>query len=204
MEVRPAPVVSSSIRKAVLPLPAAWLNKAAMPSAGSLRSAIRDVADFPKPGIVFKDITPILGDAVLFRDAISLLCDTAGSRRIDKVVGIDARGFIFASAVADRLGAGFVPVRKKGKLPWKTRQEAYSLEYGESVVELHEDAITPGETVLLVDDLLATGGTAGAALKLLEGIGAEVAGVSFLIELGFLNGREKLGGHKVESILVFD
>ena len=175
-----------------------------MPSPDSLRSAIRNVADFPQPGIVFKDITPILGDPVLFRHAIALLCETTGGRKIDKVVGIDARGFIFASAVADRLGTGFVSVRKKGKLPWKTRQVAYSLEYGESVVEIHEDAVSAGETVLLVDDLLATGGTAGAALKLLEDLGAEIAGVSFLIELGFLGGRRKLAGHRVESILVFD
>jgi adenine phosphoribosyltransferase len=112
-------------------------------SAESLRSAVRDVVDFPKPGIVFKDITPILADGKLFRQSISLLCETAGGVKIDKVVGIDARGFIFAAAVADRLGAGFVPVRKKGKLPWKTRQTAYSLEYGESIVELHEDAVAP-------------------------------------------------------------
>ena len=175
-----------------------------MPSPDSLRSAIRDVVDFPTPGIIFKDITPILADAALFRDSITLLAETAGGHKIDKVVGIDARGFIFAAAVADRIGAGFVPVRKKGKLPWKTRQVAYSLEYGESVVELHEDAVAPGETVLLVDDLLATGGTAGAALKLLEQLGAKVAGVSFLIELGFLNGRAKLGDHKVDSVLIFD
>ena len=175
-----------------------------MPSPDSLRLAIRDVVDFPKPGIVFKDITPILGDAALFRDAITLLADTAGGQTIDKVVGIDARGFIFAAAVADRLGAGFVPVRKKGKLPWKTRQVAYSLEYGESVVELHEDAVAPGETVLLVDDLLATGGTAGAALQLLDQLGAKVASVAFLIELGFLNGRSRLGDHKVDSILIYD
>ena len=175
-----------------------------MPSPDTLRAAVRDVPDFPKPGILFKDITPILSDAGLFRDAISLLCETAGGRKIDKVVGIDARGFIFAAAVADRLGAGFVPVRKKGKLPWKTRQAAYSLEYGESVVELHEDAVSAGQSVLLVDDLLATGGTAGAALKLLESLGADIAGVSFLIELGFLGGRGKLGGHRVESILIFD
>jgi len=175
-----------------------------MPSADPLRAAIRDVVDFPKPGIVFKDITPILADAALFRDAISRLCAAAGGRKIDKVVGIDARGFIFAAAVADRLGAGFVPVRKKGKLPWKTRQVAYSLEYGESVVELHDDAVAPGETVLLVDDLLATGGTAGAALELLDGLGAKVAGVAFLIELAFLGGRRKLGNHRITSILAFD
>jgi len=175
-----------------------------MPSPDSLRDAIRDVVDFPKPGIVFKDITPILSDAALFRDAISLLCEIAGGQKIDKVVGIDARGFIFAAAVADRLGAGFIPVRKKGKLPWKTRQVAYSLEYGESVVELHEDAIAPGESILLVDDLLATGGTAGAALKLLDQFGANIVAVAFLIELGFLNGRAQLGSHRIESILNFD
>lgn len=175
-----------------------------MPDPALLRSAIRDVVDFPKPGIVFKDITPILSDPALFRDSITLLCDTAGSVKIDKVVGIDARGFIFAAAVADRLGAGFVPVRKKGKLPWKTRQIAYSLEYGESVVELHEDAVNPGEKILLVDDLLATGGTAAAAVKLLDQLGADLVGVSFLIELAFLGGREKLLPHPISSILSYD
>ena len=175
-----------------------------MPSADTLRAAIRDVIDFPKPGIVFKDITPVLADPVLFREAITLICDSAGGQKIDKVVGIDARGFIFAAAVADRLGAGFVPVRKKGKLPWKTRQVAYSLEYGESVVELHEDAVLAGESVLLVDDLLATGGTAGAALTLLDQLGAKVVAVAFLIELGFLGGRKMLGEHRIESVLVYD
>lgn len=172
-----------------------------MPSVESLRSAIRDVADFPKPGIIFKDITPILGNGPLFQDSISLLCDTANGAKIDKVVGIDARGFIFAAAVADRLGAGFVPVRKQGKLPWNTRGLSYTLEYGESVVEIHEDAVQPGEKVLLVDDLLATGGTAAAAIQLLDGLEAELVSVSFLIELGFLKGREKLGSHRIESIL---
>jgi len=175
-----------------------------MPSADTLRAAIRDVVDFPKPGIVFKDITPILSDGALFRDAVSLLAATADGLGIDKIIGIDARGFIFAAAVADRLGLGFVPVRKRGKLPWKTRQVAYALEYGEAVMELHEDAVAPGERILLVDDLLATGGTAAAALNLLDGLGAEIAGVSFLIELGFLHGREKLPGYPVTSILTFD
>ncbi len=170
----------------------------------SLRDAVRDVADFPKPGIVFKDITPILADGALFRQAVTLLCETAGGAKIDKIVGIDARGFIFAAAVADRLGVGFVPVRKKGKLPWKTRQTAYSLEYGEAVVELHEDALRPGEKVLLVDDLLATGGTAAAAVKLLDELGAEIVAISVLIELGFLGGRAKLEPHRVVSILVYD
>jgi adenine phosphoribosyltransferase len=173
----------------------------AMPSADSLRAAIRDVADFPKPGIVFKDITPILADAALFHDAITLLCAAAEGQWIDKVVGIDARGFIFAAAVADRLGAGFVPVRKKGKLPWNCKEEAYALEYGEAIVEIHEDAVIPGEKILLVDDLLATGGTAAAAVKLLDGLGADIVAVSFLIELSFLSGRDKLPGGKVQSIL---
>ncbi len=168
-----------------------------------LRAAIRDVVDFPKPGIIFKDITPVLADGKLFRHSISLLCETAGGVKIDKVVGIDARGFIFAAAVADRLGAGFVPVRKKGKLPWKTRQTAYSLEYGDSIVELHEDAILPGESILLVDDLLATGGTAAAAVKLLDELGANIVGISVLIELSFLAGRAKLAPHPVHAILTY-
>lgn len=172
-------------------------------NAASLRASIRDVVDFPKPGIIFKDITPVLADGRLFHTSISLLCKTAGDTKIDKVVGIDARGFIFAAAVADRLGAGFVPVRKKGKLPWKTRQTAYSLEYGESIVELHEDAIAPGESVLVVDDLLATGGTAAAAVKLLDELGANIIAISVLIELEFLAGRSKLIPHTVHSILAY-
>ena len=174
-----------------------------MSKTAELHAAIRDVADFPKPGIIFKDITPILGDGKLFRQAIDLLCETAGGRKIDKVVGIDARGFIFAAAVADRMGAGFVPVRKKGKLPWKTHQAAYSLEYGESIIELHQDAVKSGESILLVDDLLATGGTAAAAVNLLEMLGADIVGISFLIELAFLNGREKLSHHPIHSILTY-
>lgn len=152
---------------------------------------------------MFKDITPVLADGALFRLSIDLLCATAGGVKIDKVVGIDARGFIFAAAVADRLGAGFVPVRKKGKLPWKCTEAAYALEYGEAIVEIHEDAVKPGEKVLLVDDLLATGGTAAAALKLLGGLGADIVAVSFLIELSFLSGREKLAPHEVKAILTY-
>ncbi len=169
----------------------------------AIRAAIRDVVDFPKEGIIFKDITPVLADGKLFRQSISLLCETTGGVKIDKVVGIDARGFIFAAAVADRLGAGFVPIRKKGKLPWKTRQSAYSLEYGEAIVELHEDAVKPGESVLLVDDLLATGGTAAAAVKLLDELGANIVGISVLIELAFLQGRSKLVPHTVNSIITY-
>jgi len=168
-----------------------------------LREAIRDVEGFPKEGIVFKDITPILADGELFRGAIDLFCDILGGEKVDKIIGIDARGFIFGAAVADRLGVGFVPVRKKGKLPWKCREAAYKLEYGEAVVEIHEDAVKPGERIFLVDDLLATGGTAAAALKLLEELGAEITAVAFLVELSFLGGREKLAPHPIKSILHF-
>lgn len=168
-----------------------------------LRKAIRDVEGFPKPGVVFKDITPILGDAQLFHASIDLLSASAGGIKVDKIVGIDARGFILAAAVADRLGVGFVPVRKKGKLPWKCIEAAYALEYGQAVVEIHQDAVRPGEKVLLVDDVLATGGTAAAAVRLLSGLGAEIVAVSFLIELSFLNGRGKLEPHPVKSILNF-
>jgi adenine phosphoribosyltransferase len=174
-----------------------------MPDANALRAAIRDVPDFPKPGIVFKDITPILGNGDLFQTSIRLLAETAHGSHIDKVVGIDARGFIFAAAVADRLKAGFVPIRKKGKLPWMTKEEAYSLEYGEASVEIHQDAVHPGEKILLVDDLLATGGTAAAAVRLLDQLEAEIVSVSFLIELAFLNGREKLGEHNITSIISY-
>lgn len=168
-----------------------------------IAAAVRDVMDFPKPGIVFKDITPILGDATLFASCMEHLAATAGGEKIDKVVGIDARGFIFAAGVAQNLRAGFVPVRKAGKLPWTTHQMAYTLEYGESVVEIHEDAVKPGEKVLLVDDLLATGGTAAAAIKLLRALEADVVGVSFLIELEGLDGRSKLGSVPVHSLLKY-
>lgn len=174
-----------------------------MPDVAAIAAAVRDVADFPKEGIVFKDITPVLGDGPLFHDTITLLAETAGEAKIDKVVGIDARGFIFAAAVADRIGAGFVPVRKKGKLPWLTHERAYSLEYGESEVQIHQDAVAEGENVLLVDDLLATGGTAAAAVQLLDELGANIVAISFMIELEFLAGREKLGSHPVKALLTY-
>ncbi|MGB0776086.1 MAG: adenine phosphoribosyltransferase, partial [Akkermansiaceae bacterium] len=151
----------------------------------------------------FKDISHILSDPHLLRKSIELLTATAGGDKIDKVVGIDARGFIFAAPVALDLDAGFVPVRKQGKLPWETHQMAYSLEYGENVVEIHKDAIFPGENVLLVDDLLATGGTAAAAIKLIRQLDANLVGVSFLIELADLNGRELLGDIPVNTILKY-
>lgn len=160
-----------------------------------IRATIRDVPDFPKPGILFKDITPVLADHALLSRTIDGMIDATGVLTVDKVVGIDARGFIFGSLIAARLGAGFVPVRKKGKLPWKTRGVDYSLEYGSNSIEIHQDAIAPGETVLLADDLLATGGTAAAALHLIEQSGGQIVGSTFFIELSFLNGREKLRGH---------
>lgn len=157
-----------------------------------IRGAIRDVADFPKPGVVFKDITPVLASGELFRLVIDEFVAALDGARPDKIVGIDARGFIFGAALADRLGAGFVPVRKKGKLPWQTHGASYSLEYGDAHVEIHRDAVHRGERVVVIDDLLATGGTAGAALKLIEQLGGEVVCLAFLIELAFLGGRANL------------
>lgn len=157
-----------------------------------LNAAIRDVPDFPKEGVLFKDITPVLADSALFRLAIDGLVEFIESHRVDKIVGIDARGFIFGAAVADRIGAGLVPVRKKGKLPWKTHEMSYALEYGEATVEIHEDAIVAGEQILLVDDLLATGGTSAAALELVKRQGGQIVGAAFFIELGFLDGRKIL------------
>ncbi|MGY8647651.1 MAG: adenine phosphoribosyltransferase [Verrucomicrobiales bacterium] len=174
-----------------------------MPTAADLNAAIRDVPNFPKEGILFKDITPVLGDAELFKASMDLLAETARGEKIDKVVGIDARGFIFAAGVAQILGAGFVPIRKKGKLPWTTHKMAYSLEYGEDCVEIHKDAIKPGEKVLLVDDLLATGGTAAAAIKLLKVLDADLIATSFLIELEALNGRALIDSPRTEAILTY-
>ncbi|NNE93610.1 MAG: adenine phosphoribosyltransferase [Verrucomicrobiales bacterium] len=169
-----------------------------------LSSAVRDVPDFPKDGILFKDITTLLADGELFRLSIAGLIETAGENKVDKVIGIDARGFIFGAAVADRIGAGFVPMRKKGKLPWQTIGMAYALEYGEAEIELHKDSLSAGENILLVDDLLATGGTAGAAIKLVRELGANLIAASFLIELEGLNGRDVIGeGVRIESLLKY-
>jgi adenine phosphoribosyltransferase len=169
-----------------------------------IEAAIRDVHDFPKPGIVFKDITPVLGDGKLFRLTTDAFAATLNGVQPDKVIGIDARGFIFGAALADRIGAGFVPVRKKGKLPWETTGVAYSLEYGEAHVEIHKDAIHPGEKIILVDDLLATGGTAGAAIQLVKELGGEILCVSFLIELAFLEGRKNLDSDvRIEALLTY-
>jgi adenine phosphoribosyltransferase len=169
----------------------------------SLRAAVRDVPDFPKPGIIFKDITPILSDAKLLRLAVDGYVEAARTLGAGKIAGIDARGFIFGAAAAYQLGVGFVPIRKKGKLPFRCAEVAYALEYGEAVVEMHVDAVQPGERVVLVDDLLATGGTAGAAIRLIEKFGGQVTGAIFLIELGFLKGRALLGVTPISALLTF-
>lgn len=166
-----------------------------------LRAAVRDIADFPKPGIVFKDITPILKDGALFRASVDLFVKRCHSLLIDKIVGIDARGFLFGSAAAYELGIGFVPLRKKGRLPFKTESASYSLEYGEAEMELHIDAIERGEKIVLIDDLLATGGTSASATTLIRKVGGELVEAMFLIELEFLHGRRKLEGTAVTSFL---
>jgi len=166
-----------------------------------LESYIRDVADFPKEGVVFKDITPLLADAEAMREACDRLAEPFAEAGVDKVVGIESRGFIFGPLVAERLGAGFVPVRKPGKLPAETIGQSYELEYGSDAVEIHADAIAPGEKVLMIDDLLATGGTMAAACRLVRKLGGEIVGVAFLIELCFLNGREKLADYDAHTLI---
>jgi len=154
---------------------------------------IREVPDYPTPGIMFKDITPLLAEGPAFRTVVAALAEGPGAVDIDKVVGIEARGFILAAPVAHQLGAGFVPVRKQGKLPWHTNEQSYDLEYGEATIAVHTDAFSPGDRVLIVDDVLATGGTAAATVDLVQRGGAEVVGLAFLIELAFLKGRLRLG-----------
>ena len=168
-----------------------------------LRAGIRDVVDFPKKGIIFKDITPILSDRALFRASIDLFLEQCRGKKIDKIVGIDARGFLFGSTVAYELGVGFVPIRKRGKLPYKTEIAKYSLEYGEAEMEMHIDAMMRGERVVLVDDLLATGGTSAAAAALIAKVGGELLEAQFLIELEFLNGRKQLELTPVISFLKY-
>lgn len=174
-----------------------------MPDADFLRSKIRDIPDWPEPGIVFKDITPLLGDVDAFRVTVDLLADHWSGQPIDRVLGVEARGFITAAPVAYRIGAGFVPVRKAGKLPWEIEREEYVLEYGTDLLEIHRDAVHPGERVLIVDDVLATGGTAEATVRLVRKLGGEVAGLAFLVELGFLDGRSKLESLDVMSVLTY-
>ena len=172
-------------------------------TAADIEKAIRNVPDFPKPGIQFKDITPVLADARLFSGAIDLVTEKYSVGSVDAVVGIDARGFIFAAAAAKKLNAGFVPVRKKGKLPYSTIEQDYALEYGHATVAMHTDALKPGARVLLVDDLLATGGTSAAAAALVQKLGGNIVEAVFLIELKFLDGRKKLDGFPVRSLVVY-
>jgi adenine phosphoribosyltransferase len=168
-----------------------------------LEALVRDVPDFPTPGILFKDVTPLLGDVDAFRFVVDALADEVQGETIDKVVGVEARGFLLAAPVAYRLGAALVPVRKVGKLPWQTQREGYQLEYGDDALEIHVDAIAAGERCLIVDDVLATGGTAAATGRLVEGLGGTVAGYSFLIELGFLEGRSRLGDDRIHALLAY-
>ena len=172
-------------------------------TVADIERAIRNVPDFPKPGIQFKDITPLLADAKLFAGAIDLLTERFKPGSVDAVVGIDARGFIFAAAAAVKLEAGFIPVRKKGKLPYQTIEQDYALEYGHATVAIHTDALKPGCRVLLVDDLLATGGTSAAAVALVQKLGGVILEAGFLIELKFLNGREKLAGIPIRSLVAY-
>src|SRR5881409_4253821 len=172
-------------------------------SVDKLRAGVRDVSDFPKKGIVFKDITPILSDHALFRASIDLFLERCRGKNIDKIVGIDARGFLFGSTLAYELGIGFVPIRKRGKLPYTTATAKYSLEYGQAEMEMHTDGVTSGERVVLVDDLLATGGTSAAAAVLIRKAGGDLLEAQFLIELQFLDGRKQLAPTTVTSFLKY-
>ena len=172
--------------------------------SGWLKEHIRDIPDFPQAGVVFKDLTPLLADVDAFRFVVDALCDHFTAQPIDKVLGIEARGFIVAAPVAYRLGAGFVPVRKAGKLPWHVEKEEYVLEYGSDLLEIHRDALAPGERALIIDDVMATGGTAAATIRLVEKLGGVVAGLGFVIELAFLGGRGKLADHPCVSLLVYE
>jgi adenine phosphoribosyltransferase len=169
-----------------------------------LKKLIREVPDFPKPGILFYDITTLLKDKCGLRAVIDALCNHYRDARVDVVLGVEARGFIFAPALAYALGAGFVPVRKPRKLPAECVRVTYDLEYGTDTLEMHKDAVSGGHRVLIVDDLLATGGTAAATARMVEQVGGEVAGIGFVVELTFLNGRRKLGGHNIFSLLQYD
>ena len=171
---------------------------------GWLKDHVRDVPDFPEAGVVFKDITPLLAHPEAFRTVVDALADAFADRPVDRVVGIEARGFILAAPVAYHMGAAFVPVRKAGKLPWAVAREEYSLEYGSDRLEVHRDGVLPGERVLVVDDVLATGGTARAVCNLVEGLGATVAGCAFMIELAHLNGRSALPGKDIAVLLGYE
>jgi adenine phosphoribosyltransferase len=169
-----------------------------------LKKCIRSIPDFPKPGIMFRDITPLLADALAFREAVRRMGEPYKKGSVDVVIGAESRGFIFAAAMAVDLGAGFVPIRKKGKLPYKTASVSYALEYGTDTLQMHTDAVSRGTRVLMVDDLLATGGTMAACCEMVHAAGGKILGIEFLIELSFLKGREKLAGYPVRSQIVYD
>jgi adenine phosphoribosyltransferase len=169
-----------------------------------LKGLVRDIPDYPRPGVSFKDITPLLADIKAFRFSVDALADHFGGQRVDKVLGVEARGFIVAAPVAYRFGAGFVPVRKAGKLPWQVAREEYVLEYGTDSLEIHRDALESGDHALIIDDVLATGGTAAAAARLVARLGAVTIGAGFLIELAFLHGRGKLTGYDAVSLITYD
>ena len=168
-----------------------------------IAALIRDIPDFPQPGVLFKDITTLIKDGAAFRYVIDRLTEPYRDARIDRVVGIESRGFIFAAPIADRLGAGIVPIRKAGKLPAPSIRRAYQLEYGSNTLEMHSDAIDAGQRVLLVDDVLATGGSAAAAIELVEQLGGTIAGVAVVVELAFLNGRDRLRGYDLLSLVQY-
>jgi adenine phosphoribosyltransferase len=172
--------------------------------AAWVKDHIRDVPDWPSPGVVFKDITPLLADPDAFAYVIDNLAEPFAGRPIEKVIGVEARGFVLAAPLARRFGAGFVPVRKPGKLPWEIERQEYELEYGTNLLEIHRDAVSPGEQVLVCDDVLATGGTAAATVRLAERLGGEVVGLSFLLELEFLGGRGKLEGYELHTLLTYE
>lgn len=170
---------------------------------GKIKAAIRDIPDFPQTGILFKDITPVLQDGAMFAQVVDFIASKYKHTTPTKIVAIESRGFIFGTALAYKFKAGLIPIRKKGKLPHKTYEASYDLEYGSATVEIHQDALTKKDKVIIIDDLLATGGTARAAIQLVNKFGAEILGIEFVIELAFLKGRQKLNGYPVNSLVVF-
>ncbi len=185
------------------PMPAPGANPPEDPRLALLRARVRDIPDFPKQGILFRDLTPLMGDGAAFKQAVDLLAERLSPHRPEIVVAVESRGFIFGAPVAAALGIGFVPVRKPGKLPYRTARRSYALEYGSDTLEIHADAVVEGARVAIVDDLLATGGTAAATLELVRELGGEVTVLAFAVELGMLRGRERLAGTQIESLILY-